>query len=155
MFDPLTTIALPPPSIDTGLVTRLVPAINGHIPIVSFQPLWTRGARYANAVAAVPSLHASFTLLISLYIVLRTRSRFRWLALLYPPAMAFALVYSGEHYLWDIIVGWLYTGVAWVVVTRLLHRRSRASGRTRPLDYGGPLVPAATEAPPPGQRPAR
>ena len=108
-----------------GPVTRLVQAINGHIPIVSFQPLWTRGARYANAVAAVPSLHASFTLLVSLYIILRTHSRFRWLALLYPPAMAFALVYSGEHYVWDIIVGWLYTFVAWIVVTKLLQRRAR------------------------------
>ncbi len=102
-----------------GPVTRLVPAVNGHIPIVSFQPLWTRGSEYANAVAAMPSLHASFTLLVSLYLVLRTRTRLRYLALLYPPAMAFALVYSGEHYLADILVGWAYTFVAFAVVTRL------------------------------------
>ena len=43
----------------------------------------------------------------------------RWarpLLALYPPAMAFALVYTAEHYLVDILLGWAYTLVAiWVV----------------------------------------
>ena len=125
--------ALPPwLAADRGLigpVVRLVPAVNGHIPIVSFQPLWYRGERYANAVAAVPSLHASFTLLVSLYLVLRTRSRFRFLTLLYPPAMAFALVYSGEHYIADILVGWLYTLIAFAAVQKISAHHGWASVR--------------------------
>ena len=35
---------------------------------------------------------------------------------LYPPAMAFALVYTAEHYLVDVLLGWAYTVVAlWIV----------------------------------------
>jgi hypothetical protein len=112
-----------------GPVDRLVPAVNGHIPIVSFEPLWHRGQRYANAVAAVPSLHASFTLLVSLYLVLRTRSRLRFLALLYPPAMAFALVYSGEHFVADILLGWLYTFVAFAAVQKISAHHGSAAVR--------------------------
>jgi hypothetical protein len=97
-------------------VARVVSDVNPHIPIVSFQPLWHRGQAYANSVAAVPSLHAAYTLVVALYLVLRTRSRFRFLALVYPPAMAFALVYSGEHYVVDILLGWAYTLVAFAVV---------------------------------------
>ena len=43
----------------------------------------------------------------------------RWarpLLALYPLAMAFALVYTAEHYVFDILLGWAYTLVAvWVV----------------------------------------
>ena len=52
---------------------------------------------------------------------------------LYPAAMAFALVYTAEHYLVDILLGWAYTLVAlWVVyrVADTLELRRRA-GRAR------------------------
>jgi len=50
----------------------------------------------------------------------------------YPVAMAFALVYTAEHYLVDVLLGWLYTLVAVVVVElareRLARRRATTSG---------------------------
>lgn len=109
-------------------VARTVTPINGHIPIVSFQPLWHRGQEYANAVAAVPSLHAAYTLLVALYVVVRTRTRWRYLALLYPPAVAFSLVYTGEHYVADILAGWAYTFVAFWAVARLPSAIRRRGG---------------------------
>ena len=41
------------------------------------------------------------------------------------PAMAFALVYTAEHYLVDILLGWAYTLVAVWAVSRLTDRRAR------------------------------
>jgi len=66
----------------------------------------------------MPSLHAGQTLLISLFFFVRLRTRLRWLLWLYPLAMAFALVYSGEHYVVDIVAGWIYCGVVFVAVER-------------------------------------
>jgi hypothetical protein len=111
--------------------TRLIGPISGHVPFLSFsfEGLYERGAEYANPVAAVPSLHAAYTLLITLFL---WRSALRWarpLLALYPLAMAFALVYTAEHYVVDILLGWAYTVAAVWVVDRVADRRkSSVSG---------------------------
>lgn len=64
-------------------------------------------AKVGNPVAAMPSLHGGMAMLIALYAVTRLRSPWRWLVLLYPLAMSVALVYGGEHYVVDILAGWL------------------------------------------------
>ena len=48
----------------------------------------------------------------------------------YPIAMAFALVYTAEHYLVDILLGWGYTLIALWIVNTIADRRAarRASG---------------------------
>ncbi len=89
-------------------LARIVQVMNGHMPGVSLAPLWERGTGYANDVAAMPSLHASYTLLIAIFFFRRLRSGWRYLLFLYPLAMAFALVYTGEHYVVDIVAGWVY-----------------------------------------------
>jgi len=81
---------------------------------------------HANPVAAVPSLHAAYTLLITLFL---WRSAPRWarpLLAAYPLAMAFALTYTAEHYVFDILLGWTYTVIAVWVVNRVADRRRRA-----------------------------
>lgn len=67
----------------------------------------TAMARVGNPVAAMPSLHAGLAFLVAVYGVTRLRSRWRWLLLAYPLLMALALVYDGEHYVVDIVAGWL------------------------------------------------
>ena len=103
--------------------TRLIGPITGHIPFihVSFEGLYERGSEYANPVAAVPSLHAAYTLLFVLFLW-RTAGWARPLLAAYPPAMAFALVYTAEHYVVDILLGWAYTLVAVWAVSRLSDR---------------------------------
>ena len=100
---------------------RLIGPVSGHIPFFSFsfEGLWERGSEYSNPVAAVPSLHAAYTLLVTLF--LWRSARWLWaraLLVLYPLAMAFALVYTAEHYLFDILLGWAYTVVAVLIVNR-------------------------------------
>ena len=111
--------------------TRLIGPISGHIPFFSFsfEGLWERGSEYSNPVAAVPSLHAAYTLLVTLFL---WRAAPRWgrvLLALYPPAMAFALVYTAEHYVVDILLGWAYTLVAVWVVNRVADRLTLARVR--------------------------
>jgi membrane-associated phospholipid phosphatase len=85
---------------------------------------------YVNRVAAVPSLHAATALLIALFFWSRT-TRWRWLLALYPVAMAVSLVYLGEHYVSDILLGWIYAVVVFFVGGRLYDRwqarRARAT----------------------------
>ncbi|KAA1425028.1 inositol phosphorylceramide synthase [Mumia zhuanghuii] len=67
-------------------------------------------ANVGNPVAAMPSLHAGLAALIAFYGVQRLRSSWRWLLLLYPLVMSFALVYYAEHYVIDIIAGFALAG---------------------------------------------
>jgi membrane-associated phospholipid phosphatase len=66
----------------------------------------------ANAVAALPSLHAGFALLVAvgLWPVVRHWLP-RMLLLLFPLAMGVTLVYSGEHYVVDVLLGFAYVGL--------------------------------------------
>lgn len=70
-----------------------------------------------NPFAAMPSLHFALTTLV---VIALWRHRFlRLLALLYAAAMAFALVYGGEHYVVDEVAGAATAALAWMAATRL------------------------------------
>ncbi|HLX19145.1 MAG TPA: phosphatase PAP2 family protein [Gaiellaceae bacterium] len=99
-------------------VAQLIGTLNLHLPLLHLDPLWERGTGYANVVAAVPSLHAGQTLLISLFFWRRLRTPWRHLLWLYPLAMSFALVYAGEHYVSDILFGFAYCVVVYFGVER-------------------------------------
>ena len=78
--------------------------------------LFSKGQSSANLVAAVPSLHLAFTALVAMFLWSRVRPRVRPLLALYPLAMGFTLVATGEHYFFDVLLGCLYAGgvmLAW------------------------------------------
>ena len=64
-----------------------------------------------NPVAAMPSLHTAIAVFVALYAITRLRSPWRWLLLLYPLAMSFMLVYYAEHYVIDIVAGFIAAGL--------------------------------------------
>jgi hypothetical protein len=86
------------------------------------------GTDLGNQVAAVPSMHAAISLYIACFFWRGARPWMRLLLVGYVLGMAFTLVYSGEHYVFDIVVGWFYTLVV-VAGAALL---SRYRGRQRP-----------------------
>jgi membrane-associated phospholipid phosphatase len=94
----------------------------------NLQTLLARGQNDgANPVAAMPSLHVAFAVLVAIVIAGRFRSRWRWLTALYPVAMSFTLVYCGEHYVIDLVAG-----VAYAVAVHLgLSRWEAARARRR------------------------
>ncbi len=85
------------------------------------------GQAGSNQVAAVPSLHAAISALLTVFFWPRVRRRWRPLLAGYALAMAFALVYSAEHYVFDILLGWLVTAV----VTIGFSQWNRACSRHR------------------------
>jgi membrane-associated phospholipid phosphatase len=109
--------------------TRTIGLISAQVPVMDFATLFERGSEYANPVAAVPSLHAAYTLLFSLTLWRLVPRWARTLLAAYPVAMAFALVYTAEHYLVDVLLGWVYALVAVWLVERARTRvaRGRAS----------------------------
>jgi hypothetical protein len=74
------------------------------------------GQLASNPVAAMPSLHTAWALLVVAFFLPSVRRRWWPLLLSYPLAMTFTLVYTGEHYVIDVLVGWVYVGVTFVVV---------------------------------------
>jgi len=73
-------------------------------------------ADQSNPVAAMPSLHTAYALMAVAFFLPMVRRRWWPLLLAYPLAMTFTLVYTGEHYVADVLVGWLYVGLTFLVV---------------------------------------
>lgn len=67
----------------------------------------------ANPVAAVPSLHSAYPLLISLFAVKAYGSRKTAWLFIYPISIWIGVVYLGEHYVVDVILGALYAYAAY------------------------------------------
>ena len=87
--------------------------------------LWQHGGW--DAFGAVPSEHASLPFLCFLY-ARRAWPRAGWALLAYCIAVWIAIVYLGEHYVVDVIVGVLYAAAGYAAVQIVLARsRSRAA----------------------------
>ena len=128
--------------------TRSIGYIWNHIPIAYFNTLFDRGSGYSNQVAAVPSLHAAYTLLIALFLWRLAPRWGRVLLAAYPLAMAFALVYTAEHYVSDILVGWVYALLAFWAVNRMadaLAARRAARGEPASAELPAASAHPATE----------
>ncbi len=110
---------------ELGESNRIVPIVWHQIPIAHFNALFEHGVDYANNVAAMPSLHAGYALLFSLFLWSVVPRWVRPVLAVYPLAMAFALVYLGEHYLVDCVAGWIYAIAAYVAVNVVLERHGR------------------------------
>lgn len=97
-----------------------------------------RGQALSNNVAAMPSLHMAYTVLVAVFFLRQVR---RWwarsLLLAYPLAMALSLVYTGEHYVIDVVAGIVYTVAVDAAVSAVLAARARR--RVPSVPVVGPL----------------
>jgi hypothetical protein len=109
-----------------------------------------KGQATANAVAAVPSLHAAFALLAVAFVWRSVAAPWRILLALYPLGMGFALVVSAEHYAVDVLLGWVYVAAVMVACSRWERRRGRREDSQQERRTGAhehpdpPLVAAAS-----------
>jgi PAP2 superfamily protein len=69
-----------------------------------------------NPYAAIPSLHSGYSWLVFLFLAMLVwNTRWRWtaaLAFLYPVVQCFAAVYTGNHYVIDLLIGIVYASAA-------------------------------------------
>lgn len=92
----------------------------------------------ANLVAAVPSMHASYPFLVFLY----AARYFKWWSVLilpYAVLMCITIIYLGEHYLIDIVVGLVYCFIAYylsiLIVKHHIKVRSLFQSFSKPILY--------------------
>ncbi|NBT26786.1 MAG: inositol phosphorylceramide synthase [Actinobacteria bacterium] len=85
--------------------------------------IFDRGAATSNPVAALPSLHAACALLVVAFFWKQMPRILRPVSLVLPAAMALCLVYFGEHWVIDVVLGWLYVGAAFWLASRYENRR--------------------------------
>ena len=87
------------------------------------------GQSGSNPVAAMPSLHAGAALLVALFLWPSVSRTSRVALAAYAVAMALTLVYTGEHYVVDVLAGWAVAVLAILVATTArpdgYRRRSR------------------------------
>jgi membrane-associated phospholipid phosphatase len=87
---------------------------------------WKQSLDWGNAVAAMPSLHASFALIIPAFFLPWIKPR--WLkavVLTFPVLMLTSLVYLGEHWVIDGLIGWAIVGGAFWMWNRIEDRQRR------------------------------
>jgi hypothetical protein len=82
-----------------------------------------RGEAYANAVAAIPSLHSAVPMMVLLFAWPLVGRWLRLLLVVYVVAMTFTLTYGGEHYIVDAFLGWIYAAGAVYGIRWLFDRR--------------------------------
>ena len=74
--------------------------------------------RFANPVAAVPSLHAGWALALGVGIVLYARNHLvRVVGVLYPAAVLLTIVVTGNHFIFDAVAGALVMAVGFAATT--------------------------------------
>src|ERR1700753_4194179 len=83
----------------------------GTLHLQSAGALVNSGQARVNLVAAIPSLDAAPPSMIAVVLWRRAKRRWRSLLVAYPLAMAFVLVYSAEHFVIDILLGWALAAI--------------------------------------------
>jgi hypothetical protein len=110
-----------------GWIERIVGRGWGKLNMHTASALLDQGQASVNLVAAVPSLHAGMTLAISVFLWRRVRRGWRPLLVAYVIIMAFTLVYTAEHFVIDILLGWVLAVVVMVAMDWFRSHRARSS----------------------------
>jgi membrane-associated phospholipid phosphatase len=108
-------------------IYRVVYEVWNKVGLHSAGAIVEHGSAFHDQTAAVPSLHAGVTMLVCLFFWPIAKPWARALLLLYALAMAFTLIYSGEHYFFDIVTGWIYAGAVVIAYRYLQRRRARST----------------------------
>jgi hypothetical protein len=110
---------------------RMMPGFVDTGAVFGPSPYNLEAASAANQIAAMPSLHVGWALLLALTAVAAWRSWWRWLALVHPAVTAAVVVVTANHYWSDALVAAALVGVAWFLTGRRRNLLPRVGdGRT-------------------------
>jgi hypothetical protein len=99
-------------------VERIVTRGWGNLNLQTASALVDQGQASVNLVAAIPSLHAGLTAAVAAFLWTRVARMWRPLLVAYVLVMAFTLVYTAEHFVVDILLGWVLAVVVMAVISR-------------------------------------
>ncbi|MDF3339250.1 phosphatase PAP2 family protein [Mycolicibacterium septicum] len=109
-------------------IERIVTRGWGKLNLHTATALIDQGQASVNLVAAIPSLHAGLTAAVAVFLWNRVNRGWRPVLVAYPLIMAFTLVYTAEHYVVDILLGWALAGAVLFALNRYEARQTRARG---------------------------
>jgi hypothetical protein len=114
---------------------RIVRAMWDHLGVPGVAAAFGANSDYAFPVGALPSLHAAAPFMVLLFFWSRS-PRWRPVLVGYAAAMALTLVYTADHFVFDVLLGWAYATVVFVVATWWWRRADAPSraGETRDPD---------------------
>ena len=110
-----------------GWIERIVTRGWGNLNLHTATALLDQGQASVNLVAAIPSLHAGMSAALAAFLWNRLNRRWRPVLVAYPLVMAFTLVYTAEHYVIDILLGWSLAAAV-IYAGHAYESRRRASG---------------------------
>ena len=122
----LVPVAPPRMLLGTGLVDT---AVLYHQSVYQ-----TRAGFDPDQLSAMPSVHVGWAILVAIMVISSARSRWRWLALLYPAMTTLAVVVTANHFWLDAVVA----GLVLALVLLVQHGVSRvvpSSAHLRLLPY--------------------
>jgi hypothetical protein len=99
-------------------VERIVARGWGKLNLHSATALIDQGQASVNLVAAIPSLHAGMTVAVAAFLWHRVHRGWRPVLVAYVLIMAFTLVYTAEHYVIDIVLGWAFAAAVICAINR-------------------------------------
>jgi hypothetical protein len=106
--------------------------VTGSLDAVA-RPVWM------NELAAIPSFHCGWLILLAFVVFRTTRSPvLRTLCVVHPALMCFAVVATGNHWVLDIPAGAALAAVGLLVATYLTRRRPSVSTAATPRAGGAP-----------------
>jgi hypothetical protein len=112
-------------------VERIVARGWGKLHLHSATALIDQGQASVNLVAAIPSLHAGMTAAVAAFLWHRVHRGWRPVLVAYVLIMAFTLVYTAEHYVVDIVLGWAFAAAVICAINRYdAWRRERPTVNT-------------------------
>lgn len=123
-------------------IERIVTRGWGKLHLHTATALIDQGQASVNLVAAIPSLHAGLTAAVAVFLWRRVNRGWRPLLVAYPIIMAFTLVYTAEHYVVDILLGWALAAVVMFALNRYEAWRSSPPVPVR-RDNVQPAAPGA------------
>lgn len=98
-------------------------------------------AEAANQIAAMPSLHVGWALLVAISVISLSRSRFRWLIVIHPILTTAVVVMTANHYWADVIIASFLVISSWMLAVRLRNRRRPESHHPERLEAEPPPPP--------------
>jgi hypothetical protein len=138
-------------------IRKVISDLWNHFGIHAAQAAFEHNSAFVNDTAAIPSLHAAYPMMIFLFFWSTKKLWVRLLTGTYVLLMAVTLIYTGEHYVIDILLGWFYAIAVFTTYTfaerALARRRERRAAAAGVAGEPAPAGAAGNGRVPPGAEP--